>query len=197
MVARFWRGRGRRKVRCGREEMNAAKMLPGLRLRAGSCIQELRIFAAASGNSARNATILFAGTDPFNLDETASSYFVSGDPVSGDCGLGDRIPGDVGLGTGSGWSHSVCYAIFSASEPTERSPSEPAGSNHAHGSGECAEGEGSAETGDPGARRAGLSRHPRQGDAGPRIQLLSRPPHQHGRAVLELFRVSRQAARRT
>src|ERR1700735_2306500 len=111
MVARFWRGRGRRKVRCGREEMNAAKMLPGLRLRAGSCIQELRIFAAASGNSARNATILFAGTDPFNLDETASSYFVYADPCSG-----GPLFGEPGLGPGAGWGNSSRGAIFSRPE---------------------------------------------------------------------------------
>src|ERR1700723_1195586 len=148
MVARFWPGRGRQKVRCGREEMNAAKMLPGLRLRAGSCIQELRIFAAASGNSARNATILFAGTDPFNLDETASSYFVYADPCSGGRLFRERFSGDAGLGPGAGGGNSSRRAIFSrlesARECVELSSREPARSGYPHGPGECAEGEGSA-----------------------------------------------------
>jgi hypothetical protein len=87
-------------------EKIATKMLFGLRLRACSCIQELRIFAAASGNSTRNATILFAGIDPINLDETAS-YFVSGDPVAGNRVSDDRLFGgrlfaDPCLGTVAG-----------------------------------------------------------------------------------------------
>jgi hypothetical protein len=75
--------------------------------------KKLRIFAAASGNSTRNATILFAGTDPFNLDETAYSYSVSGDPAAGDRLFGDHLAGEAGLGTGSGWCNSVRHAIYS------------------------------------------------------------------------------------
>src|ERR1700733_12397171 len=139
----------------------------------------LPIFAAASGNSTRNATILFAGTDPFNLDETASSYFVYADPCSG-----GRLFGEAALGARASWANPARRAIFSrlesARECVELSPSGHARSGYPHGPGECAEGEGSAESGDPGVGRTGLPQHSRQGDAGARLQLLSWPPDQHG-----------------
>jgi hypothetical protein len=144
MEARFWRGRA-----CGRAgalaernrlgailataQKSATKMLRRLRLWACSCIQELRIFAAASGNSTRNATILFAGTDPFNLDETAYSYFVYGERLSG-----GRLFGDTSMESGAGRRNSTRHANFPALERTERSPGKHPRSGHTHGPGECA-----------------------------------------------------------
>src|ERR1700722_7129613 len=127
MEERFWRGRvpvsGKKRQRRTRQ-----KCCPGSACEPVRASKKLRIFAAASGNSTRNATILFAGTDPFNLDETASSYFVSGDPCSGDRLFGERFYGDAGLGPGAGRGNSVRRAIFccpeSASERADRSPGE-------------------------------------------------------------------------
>src|ERR1700683_5491161 len=85
----------------------------------------LPIFAAASGNSTRNATILFAGTDPFNLDETASSYFVYADPCSGGCLFGQPGGGPSSRG-------AIFSRLESARECVELSPSEPARSGYPH-----------------------------------------------------------------